>query len=317
MKAIYTLKVLHSSSASQAASTSSSVHPLDPNTSLILTHSGGDAAIHLAEEIQSSATTVPKAVMTGIFLNGALGFGMIVGVMFCQGNLEAAQEAATDYVFMEIFRQAIGSTAGVTTIAAILIIMQYSCGVGVQAACSRMTWSFARDHGLPGWQYIARVDERTKIPLMSVCLSAVVSILLSLIIFGSSTAFNNFISISIVGLFASYFIASSLLFYLRVTGGIKDRDSHDGNVVNTTGAQVVWGPWRMPKWVGVAVNGYACVWTLFEIFWNLFPTELPVTLQNMQWSSLVAGGIVVLATAWYFVGARKHWSGPIIEVHRR
>ena len=172
------------------------------------------------------------------------------------------------------------------------------------------------DHGLPGWKYAARVDERTSIPVLSVVLTAIISILHSLIIFGSTTAFQNIVSISNVGLFASYFMATSLLLYRRVTGVIKETKQYEGDVVNTVDAQLVWGPWRMPKTLGLFVNIYACGWALFETFFNLWPTVLPVTPENMQYAVVVAGGVVILASTWYLVGGRRTWSGPIIEAGR-
>ncbi|KAL9113626.1 MAG: hypothetical protein Q9227_002364 [Pyrenula ochraceoflavens] len=156
-----------------------------------------------------------------------------------------------------------------------------------------------------------------------------INVLLSLIILGSSTAFNNLVSIGVVGLFASYFVAASLLLYRRTTGGIKHfkDDADDDNpdvvdgsssaVVNTVGAQKIWGPWRItPGILGTAVNAYACAYMVLIIFFVLWPPERPVTAENMNYGVVVVGGVVLLSTGWYFVGARGTYNGPIVEVGR-
>lgn len=82
---------------------------------------------------------------------------MIIAMLFCLGDMEKAQDSPTDYPFMEVFAAATGSTSGAAVMISIIIIMQLCADVGLLAAASRMLWSFARDRGLPGGVYIARV----------------------------------------------------------------------------------------------------------------------------------------------------------------
>ena len=112
----------------------------------------------MAEEIKNASTIVPYSLIAGITLNGFLGFGMLLAVLFCLGDLDAAENSSTGYPFMEIFIQATRSAAGSSVMITIITVLQICATVAFLAGSSRMTWSFARDHGLPGWRTLSKVS---------------------------------------------------------------------------------------------------------------------------------------------------------------
>ncbi|RWA07855.1 hypothetical protein EKO27_g7246 [Xylaria grammica] len=118
---------------------------------------GADGAVHMSEEIQNAAVIVPRAMVFSVLLNGALGFGVLVAILFCLGDVEMALASPTGFPFMAIFEQGVGSVPGAQTMASILVILMLCGTVSVVASASRMTWSFARDRGLPGWVHIGKV----------------------------------------------------------------------------------------------------------------------------------------------------------------
>ncbi|KAE8312638.1 hypothetical protein BDV41DRAFT_565000 [Aspergillus transmontanensis] len=56
---------------------------------------GGDAAVHMSEEVANPSCVIPHAIMLSVILNGCLGFGMLIAVLFCVGNLEDALNSRT------------------------------------------------------------------------------------------------------------------------------------------------------------------------------------------------------------------------------
>lgn len=62
---------------------------------------GADGAVHMSEEIHNSTTVVPWVMVGSIAINGALGFGMLIAVLFCIGDIDAALASPTGYPFME------------------------------------------------------------------------------------------------------------------------------------------------------------------------------------------------------------------------
>ncbi|KAI1137559.1 amino acid transporter [Hypoxylon sp. FL0543] len=273
---------------------------------------GGDAAIHMSEEIRNAAVVVPRSLLTGLLINGTLGFGMLIATLYCMGDIDAALAENPHYPFMAIFRNATGSTAGAAVMSAIVVVMAFSATTGCLASTSRVYWAFARDRGLPGWRILKKVSPRTSIPIYSVITTAVIAIILSLVNIGDATAFNGVISISTAGLFGSYLVAASLLLYRRVTGGIRVA-TEDDVLTNTVGSSLTWGPWRLRGALGIANNVFSCIYLVFIFFFSFWPPSLEVTPQTMNYAVLVFGAVILFSMLYYAIWARKVYNGPIIE----
>ena len=96
--------------------------------------------------------------MLSVLINGSLGFGMLIAVLFCLGNLEEALNTPTGYPYMEIFRQATDSVSGALGMTSIILIIGICTIFGLLAATSRQFWSFARDRAVPGWRIWSKVS---------------------------------------------------------------------------------------------------------------------------------------------------------------
>ncbi|KAI0839456.1 amino acid transporter [Hypoxylon sp. FL0890] len=273
---------------------------------------GGDAAIHMSEEIRNAAVVVPRSLLTGLLINGTLGFGMLIATLYCMGDIDAALAENPHYPFMAIFANATGSTAGAAVMSAIVVVMAFSATTGCLASTSRVYWAFARDRGLPGWRILKKVSPRTSIPIYSVITTTVIAIILSLVNIGDATAFNGVISISTAGLFGSYLVAASLLLYRRVTGGIRVA-TDDDVLTNTVGSSLTWGPWRLHGALGIANNIFSCIYLVFVFFFSFWPPSLEVTPETMNYAVLVFGAVILFSMLYYVVWARKVYNGPIIE----
>ena len=289
----------------------------------------------MSEEIENAAVIVPRAIITSIVINGALGFGMLIVTLFSLTDVEGALKSPTGFPFMQIFLNSTGSVAGATVMASILVVMQYAANVGLLAAASRMLWSFARDRGLPGWKFLMhvskntyrtvpssntisligamliraylKVEPRTALPIRSILITTIISLLLSLIILGSTTAFNDLVSLSVSSLQSSYLVAIGLLLYRRLTGGIHPRKSATDDVVS-------WGPWHMHGIWGIAVNTWACLYLIIMVFFSFWPTERAVTASTMNYAVLITGAIVIISLTYYQVWAKRVYTGPVIEI---
>lgn len=110
----------------------------------------------MSEEITNAPVAVPRSIMLSVLINGTLGFSMLIAMLFCLGDIEAALVSPTGYPFMAIFLQATHSVAGTATMGAIITTMGICTSVGMLASTSRQFWSFARDRGIPGWRLWSR-----------------------------------------------------------------------------------------------------------------------------------------------------------------
>ncbi|WEW55541.1 hypothetical protein PRK78_000972 [Emydomyces testavorans] len=275
---------------------------------------GLDGAYHMSEEIQRPSVIVPRSIMLTLVINGSLGFAMIIAVLFCTADLDAALHTPIGFPFMEIFLQATHSTAGAATMASIITALAMCANVGFLASASRMLWSFARDRGVPGWRILSKVESRTMVPVWSIATITFIAVLLSLISIGSLTAFNIVVSLTVAALYISYFLAIVLLLYRRLTGGIQRSSDSSTMLANTAGTRLVWGPWHFGQF-GIAINIFACCYLLLILVFSFFPAVVPVAeLKSMNWSSVVTVGVLGFSVLYYFLFARQTYEGPIVEV---
>jgi choline transport protein len=105
----------------------------------------------MSEEVKNASTDVPRSMMLSLIINGSLAFGMLFAVLFSAENIQELlnDSSASTAAFVRIFRTAVGSNAGATIMISIIIFLEFCSAMGCLAAASRMTWSFARDRGLP------------------------------------------------------------------------------------------------------------------------------------------------------------------------
>ncbi|PMD29417.1 amino acid transporter [Hyaloscypha variabilis F] len=311
----------------------------------VATFVGADASVHMAEEISNAAINIPRAICGSMIFNGLIGFAMMLTVLFCIGDLETVLTSKTGYPFIQIFYDSVGSVAGATAMAAVVLALTWACAIGITTTASRMTWSFARDRGTPFSKYLSKVEHRTKVPVIAVGAVTVFSALLTLIYVGSATAFNDVISLTITGFYGSYFLPAVFLLYHRIKGhvaskndvppettgeekndpvtgskeaeGEKSSSPADPNagtpIVEVAQAALAWGPFRIPGILGIINNAYACLYMIFVIFWSVWPPETPVDATTMNYSVVVTGGVIIFSIVWYWIRGRKEYEGPLID----
>lgn len=138
----------------------------------------------MSEEIDNAALNVPRAIFSTMIINGLSGFGMVLAVMFCLGDIETVlvmidpafkqsieltvvQQTPTGFPFIQIFYQGVRSKAAATGMASLIVILLTCVVIGFLATASRMTWSFARDRGMPFHRFISKASRSSHHRLVS------------------------------------------------------------------------------------------------------------------------------------------------------
>ena len=194
----------------------------------------------MSEEIENAPLIFPRALLSSYLINGVGGLGMLIVALFCIQDIGTVLDPPSGYAFIEIFQSTTGSNGGTAAMIAMILLMYTACEVSVVAGSSRQLWAFSRDHGVPGWRLLSRVDKHTSRPIWSIGMTALISVLLSLINFGSSVVFQNLGALSVSGLYSSYLLAASLLLYRRLTGSIQPFNGLDKGISNVAGRQLTW-----------------------------------------------------------------------------
>ena len=134
------------------------------------------------------------------------------------------------------------------------------------------------------------------IPVRAILLILAIGLVLGLINIGSSTAFNAMASLALVGHYASYLLPITLLVLRRF--GKK---------------HIPWGPFTLGRW-GLPINLFAMIYSTILMVFMVFPPYQPVTAENMNYSSLVFGGVLIFGTVVWLAYGRKVYMGPVKEV---
>lgn len=262
---------------------------------------GLDTAAHMAEEIEDAAIVIPRSMIASVAINGLLGFSILIAVLFRLGDQEAALTTPTNYSFIEIFTQAVQSKAGGSAMTAVIIWTMIFANVGLLATASRMLWAFAREKGLPGHYYLARVDQKTRLPIWATGMSVVINLLLSLIEIGSTVAFNAFLSLAIAGFYSSFLISASFMLLYRL---------------RTSQSLIPWGPFRMGR-VGTPMTLFSIVYSAQGVFFSFWLPDSKVTPASMNWSVVVYAGIIGISLMFWLTHGRKIYKGPLVEIRVR
>ena len=256
---------------------------------------------------------MPRAILATYILDGTLGFAMLVTVLFCTQDSEQALASPTGYPFIQIFQLATNSSAGTVVMISVIAIMQICATTSSLAAASRQLWSFSRDHGVPGWTIFSRVEKKTSVPIYAVMLTASVAVILQLINFGSSQVFEDLVSLTIAGLYSSYLIATSLLLYRRIKGGISVFDDSDTALSNTVGAALSWGPWHVQGVLGLVMNIFVCCFLAVAWIFSFWPESTVIQPVLMNYNSVLWGAMVMFSLLYYAIKGRREYHGPIVE----
>jgi choline transport protein len=112
----------------------------------------------VAEEVQNATTVVPWAIIATMIVNGVMGLALLIALLFCLGDVNAALNTPTGFPFIEIFAQATNSNAAVTVLTSLVLFLVAAGSSGTMATASRLLWSLARDDGVPFSRYVKHVS---------------------------------------------------------------------------------------------------------------------------------------------------------------
>ncbi|KAF5585852.1 HNM1-choline permease [Fusarium subglutinans] len=229
---------------------------------------GNGAVTHIAEELLSPGRKLPQV------LNMSMAMGIVIVIPF------------------EVFYQATGSKAAATGLQAYLTFLYYTFIPSQWVTCSRITWAFARDQGLPFAEYWQHIDPKRGIPWRTTLLSAAFCVLYGLIYVASTTAFNSIINAACLMLNVSYVIPQGVL----LTQG---RD-------------------KLPRRAfshgkfGYAVNLYSVVFMIVIGVVFCLPQTNPTTAGSMNYNApVVVGLFIVICLLW--IERRSKFNGPHID----
>ncbi|KAF2720144.1 amino acid transporter [Polychaeton citri CBS 116435] len=273
---------------------------------------GSDASAHMAEEIRDAGVTVPRS-MWYFICNKGLTLIVLVTYCSCIGDLATTPEAANGFPFVEVFLQSTGSTQAATGLTALISILLLIISTSCMASTSRATFAFARDDGMVASRWISKVSSREKIPVNNVIVTIGFTVVMSLINLGSTTAFNAFLSVSVVALMATYTLSIACILRRR----LNDKDPLPTARWRLFGASAPVGSREgdLGKY-GVPINAFAMLYSVWSFFWSFRPITRDVAPETVNWAVLIFGSIMIISAIAFVAHARKVYEGSVARVQR-
>lgn len=253
------------------------------------TFTGFDASAHMSEETTRAAVSAPKGIVRSIAFSWIAGLVLILALTFSMSAANYDNESSANVPAAQIFVDALG----VTTAKVLLLIVVgaiFFCGLANMTSNSRQIFAFSRDGAIPGSKLWRSVSKRTHTPVKSVWFAAVGAFVLGIPSLWNTVAFQAIVSVNVIGLFGSYGIP----IFLRLRRG----------------SDFTPGPWSLGRW-SRPVTIVAVVWIACSSVLFLLPQQHPINHKTFNYAPVALAVVLLIATVWWFVTARRTYSGPI------
>jgi amino acid transporter len=161
---------------------------------------GFESAADVAEEVVDPGRRVPKAMIGALVVGGITTMLAVFAFETATPNMALAMDPTKtpnplDYVLN------FNLGAGWSRLFLVVVVLAFlSCGAAVQAAATRVFYSYARDKSIFGHRWLAKVSPKFKTPVNALWVSAIIALLLSL-----SARFESILtSFAVVGIYLSF-----------------------------------------------------------------------------------------------------------------
>ncbi len=244
---------------------------------------GFEACGDVAEEVKNPARGIPKAMIFTILVGGVSALLSFGGYVMAAPDLAGIVAGEIGDPIPAILEASLGPV-GAKIFLVIAITAFLSCVLSLQAAASRLLFSFARDEMLPGHKWLSKVSARTAVPTNALLVACSIPLLLCILIYvGSDGLLVQITSFAVIGIY--------IAFQAIVLAALRQRFKG-------------WkpaGPFSLGG-VGILVNVLALAYGVFAIVLLAIPGKSGVFLDD--WIALIGLGIVVGTGLLYLLIAR-------------
>ncbi|MBP1326656.1 amino acid transporter [Leucobacter exalbidus] len=164
---------------------------------------GFEACGDVAEEVADPARRIPRAMIMTILVGAVSALFSFGGYVLAAPNLEDIVAGKVADPIPAILEATLG-TVGAKAFLVIAVLAFISCVLSLQAAASRLLYSFARDGMLPGYKWLSQVSPRTKVPNNALIVACTVPALICVLIFVNDGILVAVTSFAILGIYLSF-----------------------------------------------------------------------------------------------------------------
>ncbi len=251
---------------------------------------GFEACGDLAEEVPNASRDVPRAMQLTILVGGSMAILSLVGFTLAVPNMAAVVSGKVADPISTILNGTFG-VVGSKIVLVIALIAFLSCTLSLQAAASRMIYSYARDRMIAGSNFLGNFSERLHIPPGATVAAVVIPVLVVLAFGFSPNALTYIVSFAVLAIYVAFQLVVFAALVARLRGWIPA------------------GKWTLGRW-GLVVNVAAFVYGVAGAI-NLAYPRTPGTPWYVNYSVLLGTGIVLVVGLVYLAIGRMAERGTV------
>ena len=253
---------------------------------------GFEACGDVAEEVADPGIVIPKAMRMTLFIGGAASLFITYALILSVADIGAVVSGENADPIGQSLAEAFGDT-GSKAILAIVAISFFSCALSLQAAASRLIYSYARDGMIFAQKSLSKMNAKTGIAPAALIASAVLPVLFVLTDLFLPGGIYRLVAFAAVGIYIAFQMVVLAALRARMNG---------------------WKPagkWSMGG-AGMIVNVLALAYGLFAIYLMLKSYGIPDATFVDNYIVLVEVLIVVGVGVVYMLvsGAHKKSNAP-------
>jgi urea carboxylase system permease len=263
---------------------------------------GFDTASSLGEETVEPRKTAPLAILRAVVASFVLGGLILLFAILSVTDINSEQigTGGLQFVVLDVLGGVVGRIFLITVVIAVTV-----CALAVHTATIRMMFAMARDNNLPAGSRLARVDPRTRTPIIPAVLTGLLAIAILVVNINQPQIFLVLTSVAIIMIYVAYLLVTIPMLMARLGGRWSATDPSGrgyfslgrfGLPINIIA--VVWG-------LGMALN---LAWPRRAVYNAVEPFH-----WYLQWGAFLFVGIVFFGGLAYYLLVQRHRTGVLAE----
>ncbi len=164
---------------------------------------GFEACGNVAEEVSDPGRRIPRAMRLTILIGGVSAGVSFIGYLLAAPDLSAIVSGEVADPIPAILDGALGHT-GARLFLIVAMMSFVSCVLSLQAAASRLIYSFARDRMTPASGWLAKVSARHSVPTRALLVACVLPIVLCGWVYASPGALAQITAFAVLGIYLAF-----------------------------------------------------------------------------------------------------------------
>jgi amino acid transporter len=169
----------------------------------IFQYYGFEACGDLAEEVRDPSHRIPKAMRMTIYIGGAAAMFTCLALILATPDIRKVISSEDKDAVATILAQAFGPL-GARAVVAVVIISFVSCLLSVQAAASRLLFSFGRERMIAGSAYFGQGSGPANVPIAALTACGIAPAVIVLIGYFREDALTSIVSFAVAGIYVAF-----------------------------------------------------------------------------------------------------------------